>query len=235
MDDTKKAKKLAFNFLTQYTTQKITLDRLVEIIKMQGFDIIDYDKYKNSAATEKLIDALEIRSLIEQGKAVTYKSDDIKVIFICEQLNENEKLYALAHEEGHIYCEHLKEENIEYNVYEEKEANEFAHYLLNPSLGFRINIFYRLNKRIFVALICLIVSTFIIMPCTINVFTRNKKVTYAEDKYTGNYYVTQSGIKYHREDCVYIKGRKTKILTEKMLKSDNYEPCKVCLPNEEEK
>ena len=45
------------------------------------------------------------------------------------------KLYALAHELGHIFCNHFSTNSQSVSsVKEEREANEFAHYMLHPDL-----------------------------------------------------------------------------------------------------
>ena len=56
-------------------------------------------------------------------------------------MTNDEKLYALAHELGHIFCNHFsKNSQSVSSVKEEREANEFAHYLLEPSCGVKVNV-----------------------------------------------------------------------------------------------
>ena len=45
------------------------------------------------------------------------------------------------------------------------------------------------------------------------------------------YYVTPTGKKYHREDCIFIKDKKNvERLTDKEYYSGEYDPCQICLP-----
>lgn len=221
----------ASDFLKKFSLSQLSLDSLLKVFQNQGFDIIEYSSTKNSESVSKLISALDIEKYLSDGKALAYKSDDIKLIFICEDLTADEKLYALAHEEGHVFCGHLRNGNVLYSVEEEREANEFAHYILHPNVFQRAKTFIKQNKKLSIATLCLALVIIIMIPCSIHIFTSKDKPVYSET-YNGNYYITQSGTKYHREDCTYIKGRKTQVLTEKKLKSGHYEPCKVCLPNE---
>ena len=221
----------ASDFFKKFSVGQLSLDSLLKVFQNQGFDIIEYSCSKNSESINALISALDIQKYLSDGKAFAYKSDDIKLIFICEDLTADEKLYALAHEEGHVFCGHLRNGNVLYSVEEEREANEFAHYILHPNVFQRAKIFIKENKKISIATICLVLATIIIISYSIHIFTSKDKPVYSET-YNGNYYITQSGTKYHRNDCVYVQGRKTQILTEKKLESGNYEPCKVCLPNE---
>lgn len=221
----------ASDFFKKFSVGQLSLDSLLKVFQNQGFDIIEYSCSKNSESVNALISALDIEKYLSDGKAFAYKSDDIKLIFICEDLTTDEKLYALAHEEGHVFCGHLLDGNVLYSVEEEQEANEFAHYVLHPSVFQKAKSFIKQNKKLSIAIICLALVIIMMIPCSIHIFTSKDKPVYSET-YNGNYYITQSGTKYHRNDCVYVQGRKTQILTEKKLESGNYEPCKVCLPNE---
>ena len=53
-----------------------------------------------------------------------------------------------------------------------------------------------------------------------------------EQSYYGEYYLTESGNKYHKEECIFIKD-KTNVqrITVKEFESGEYAPCKMCLPN----
>lgn len=58
------------------------------------------------------------------------------IVFIHEDLNEEEKTKVLAHENGHIYLGHFSSSQvIGKDVQEEYEANEFAHYLQTDSVA----------------------------------------------------------------------------------------------------
>ena len=244
MNKTKHIRQKALQFLREFAFYTPSLEDLLTVLKKQGFDIIEYSLYDNTEAVEKLITALNLEKNILTGKALVYKSGDIKLIFVCEDLSADEKLYALSHEEGHIYCNHLQEGNVSYSVEEEREANEFAHYVLHPTLPQQIVAFVKNYKKISVAICCLIFVAIITIAGIVHtlVSTFTKDVHYGDKHYVQSsssepyqiedYYVTLSGTKYHAKNCRYIKGRDTKVLPQDKAKNSKYQPCKVCLPNE---
>ena len=139
-------------------------------------------------------------------------------------MTADEKLYALAHEEGHIAFGHLCNGACGGNVVEEEYvANEFAHYLLNPPLWLKAVVTIKSHKKqsFWIVVIALVLA--IAIPVTVNIIQ--------SQSYYGEYYVTENGTKYHEKDCMIIKDRShTRRLTEKDYYSGDYEPCQVCLP-----
>lgn len=53
-----------------------------------------------------------------------------------------------------------------------------------------------------------------------------------EKKYYGEYYITESGQKYHEEGCIFVKYKdNVHRMTTDEYESGDYEPCQICLPN----
>lgn len=53
-----------------------------------------------------------------------------------------------------------------------------------------------------------------------------------DKKYYGNYYITESGQKYHEAGCIFVKDKdNVHRMTIDEFESGNYEPCQICLPN----
>ena len=51
--------------------------------------------------------------------------------------------------------------------------------------------------------------------------------------YYGDYYITKSGEKYHKEGCIFVKDKKNiERLTEEKYYSGEYEACQICLPED---
>ena len=131
----------------------------------------------------------------------------------------------LAHEEGHIYCNHLTSTPVlGRDVIEEHEANEFAHYLLHQSVWQKIGCVVKGHKKtsaaIVVAIALLVVSGFI-----------GYKI-YCGNTYYGEYYITSTGNKYHDKECGYVKGKdNVERMTREQYESGEYEPCGKCLAN----
>ena len=220
----KEAKNKAKLLLLEYGIRKVTLENLIYIIQAQGFEIIEYSQSDKSEAVWQVLASLHLTAYANSGKAFAYKCGKSKLLFICEEMTADEKLYALAHEEGHIAFGHLCNGACDGNAVEEEYvANEFAHYLLHPPLLLKFATTVKSNKKkaLWVALIAL--SMAVIIPLTVNVIQSRS--------YYGEYYVTESGSKYHEKDCMTIKDRSNvRRLTEKDYYSGDYEPCHVCLP-----
>lgn len=78
---------------------------------------------------------------------------------------------------------------------EEREVNEFAHYLLKPLFSTKLSIMlYKYKKLLIISISVLIVVTvvFSIWKYTVN-----------EKSYPVEYYKITNGEKYHERDCMY--------------------------------
>ena len=224
MNETQCGKSFAAQILKKYKMIKPSLDELVYIASENGYDIIDYSKDKNPDSIITLVDRLSIQSYIETGTAFTYKNNETKLIFLCESMTNDEKIYALAHELGHIFCNHFGTNSQSVScVKEEREANEFAHYLLVPSFGVKVNVLlskYRKPFTIAVSILIVITAAFSIWKYAVD-----------EKPYSEGYYRTANGEKYHKKNCIIIKDKNNvKRITEKDMRTKKYEPCRVCLP-----
>lgn len=225
------AKIAATSVLRQYRVSKVTLDSLCAIVKDQGFELIDFDPVASNDSFNLLTKELDLPSQILQQNAFVYKRQNVKLLFIREDLSEEEKLYAVSHELGHILCGHLNHSYFSnLSVEQEHEANEFSHYLLHPSKGWKITMFIERNK--WFSLLCI----FVIMVISILFATRK---TFPENNVgsrllpviegTG-YYVTSGGNKYHTSSCTMIKSRSNvREITPDELTGGIYQPCQICL------
>ena len=141
-----------------------------------------------------------------------------------EGLSDDEKLIVLAHELGHIVCGHMVQSNIiGSDVQEEYQANEFAHYVLKPGVSSKLQRYVWSNAKavcavaMIAAIIIAIMITFIVVS--------NEKTYYSE------YYITESGQKYHKKKCIFVKDKSNvHKLTNDQIESGEYEPCRLCLP-----
>lgn len=217
-------RKTAFSVLRKHRIINPSLDDLVQIAKELGLDVIDYSKSSSDSSAEVLIRELGLESFAKSGKSFLYQNNKIKLIFLCETMDAKEKLYALAHELGHVYCGHLKDGtccNVA-DMEEEHEANEFAHYLLHSGWVNKASLVVCRHKIlsiiISVLIICCIISIPIITQAQLN------------QSYYGEYYVTENGEKYHKKYCPIIKDKtNTHRLTIEEYDTGDYEPCQICL------
>lgn len=213
--------KKAFQIYKQLRYKTINLDDIVDILGKYGFEIIDYSRGKNEPSIDYIIEQLKVRSLIEKNEAFLCISGSVKMVFISEELSADEKTYALAHELGHIICDHCKIGiATECSFEEEYQANEFAHYLLNPGILISLKAKLVRNRKtvIVVGLLFILLSA-----CLIGNAIYKSNLKYCD------YYLTESGEKYHVKDCYYIRGKKTRRMTKEEYNSKEYEPCLVCI------
>ena len=207
---------LANELLTRYKLKRPTLEDIVYLVGENGYEIIDFEP--GSPSAENLFRELALTEAIYSQDAFLYTNRDVKLLFLKDTLDAEEKRVAAAHELGHIVCGHTQTRP---SAKEEYEANEFVHFFLNPAARLRFrNLTARHKWR--TGIIILAIAIIVVG----GVFAYNSVI---EQKYT-QYYVTTSGKKYHLRNCTQITG-KTNIrrLSREDLAAGNYEPCDTCL------
>ena len=218
------AKQSAKSFQREFSIYSITYPALKEAVEKQGYTVVEFNHIYNEKAVACLIDALNISDAVLRSRGFTYADCNHRVVFIHEDLSDDEKLMVLAHEEGHIYCRHMNTSLIiGQDVQDEYEANEFAHYLLNPSSSSKIKrILHRHKKAVLISIIGLALLTVAVAAlCYIH----------KQQLYYGDYYITESGNKYHKKDCIFVKDKtNARRMIEEEFESGEYEPCRICLP-----
>ena len=218
-------KKTVSAFKKKYRLNEITEETICSTLEKQGYTTIYFNAILNDGNVEQIISNLNLEDTITRHKGFTYSNDKYRLVFINEDLSSEERLMILAHEEGHIFCEHMNcSPIIGQDVRQEHEANEFAHYLLYPDNAERIKSALRNRKKTLISICaCLL---FIAIGVAIFSFVKS------EPSYYGSYYVTTSGNKYHEKGCIFVKNKDNiRILTKEELESGEYEPCQICLPN----
>lgn len=224
MNNNVKAKAKAF--LNEYRLSEVTLGDLRRIITSQGYTIVEFNHIFNEGPVSRLIEMLGLDEMVETCKGFTYADRQRRLVFLHEDLSENEKLLVLAHEEGHIYCGHLSSVPIiGRDVVEEHEANEFTHYILTRSTGSRLRCFVKEHKRA-VSLTAAVLAAVVIGLIAFNAVQRSAAIPY------GTYYITSTGNRYHEESCIFVKN-KTNVhrMTIEEFQSGKYTPCGICLPH----
>lgn len=214
------AKKTVLEFKRKYNLKIIHSAILWDVLTTQGYTLIEYNSIDNKEDVSSLVDALQLQDQITCSKCFTYQNNKYRIIFVHEDLNEEERAIVLAHEAGHIWNGHMCTNNIlGVDIVQEYEANEFAHYLLMDKTG-------KSKKRKVIVLVCALILTL----CAGTGLCL--KQNYDKAVFTDNLYRTETGDKYHVRDCMYIKD-KTNVyrLTREEFDSGEYEPCGACKPN----
>ncbi len=213
-----KPQHLAKGLLTRYKLKRPTLEDIIYLVEDRGYEIIDFDP--KTASAEKLFQELGIREPVFSQDAFLYTNGDVKLLFLRDGLDAEEKRYAAAHELGHIVCGHSQTKP---SVKEEYEANEFVHFFLNPSRGIRLrNMTARHKWR----------TAAILLAVLIVVAGGIMGYNYLMDQKYSPYYATSLGHRYHLRNCTQINGKtNVRRLTKNELESGEFEPCGTCLSN----
>lgn len=64
------AKKEAAKFLTEYNLKSITTENLKEILKMQGYTVIEFNNIFNDKDVSALINALDLKETVEHARGL---------------------------------------------------------------------------------------------------------------------------------------------------------------------
>ena len=200
---------------------------LEEAFEKQGFTIIDFSPAVNDPDVETLIQSLKLAELTKKSNGFLYADENFRLVFVNEKLSEEERLIVLAHEEGHYYCGHAATRKIVgHDVHEEYDANEFAHYLLHQPASRHIAEALK-QKRKVIGIVILLALLGIGGIVALRKYNEKRL-------YEGEFYVTATGEKYHRKNCVTIEGHEIRRLTKEDAESGRYEPCGVCIPDVEQ-
>lgn len=222
-----KVKKIAGRFIRKHKLTTINYSELKAAVNNMGYTVIEFDKNYNDEDVSTIIENLNLSEAISVSRGFTLVTNDFRLIFISENLNDEEKLLVLAHEVGHIACGHFSNVPIiGKDVIDEYEASEFSHYLLNRGYIHKIMDYICVCRR--TSILSLIALCLAVIFLCVNLFSKN------ETEYKDDFYITSTGQRYHRKECIHIKN-KTNVekLTVVMFESGDYSPCAVCLPDEE--
>lgn len=214
-------RKQASNFKKKYGLKIINSSTLSDALRAQGYSIIEFNGVKEKSAVADLIEALHLEDQIAHSRSFTYQDNKYRLIFVHEDLNEEERVVVLAHEQGHIWNQHMhKDSPIGVDIIHEHEANEFAHFLLEDRFG-------RKKKNRIIISICVAV---VLLLGTAGIVAKD---THDKAVYTDDLYRTETGKKYHIKNCIYIKDRTDVYrLTLEEFNSGEYEPCSACMPDD---
>ncbi len=129
------AKKAARHFVLKYNLHggNLTAEKIKDILRRQGFLLFRHNK--DGASTGKVQAVLESLDLAEYAKGkdgFTYISRTDKAVFTSNHMGEDEEMYVLLHEQGHISCNHSEQRGVlaYSDVLCEQEANAFTFYVM---------------------------------------------------------------------------------------------------------
>ena len=217
-------KKKVVSFVRSERLSSVTCQSLSNAVKNLGYTIIGFTRGINDKNVETLISEFQLNDLVKTSNGFIFSSGDYRLLFVNNDLSPKEKTIVLAHEIGHIVCKHVhSDQGIGFDVQEEYEANEFAHYLLNSSVSQKTTAWITTHKKAVIS----IIVVFVLILGSISITLTVKK----QNSYYGEYYITSTGSKYHKKNCVFVKNKNdVRRLTKEEFESGDYEPCQTCLP-----
>ncbi len=203
---------------------QINFETLTKHMESTGFAVVLFND------TNKLIKRYSLEETAKAKSAFTYVDKTSSLIFIRENLHANDKLLQLLHEIGHITLGHLKGNYLRVTEIAETEyqANHFAHLVLRPKA---------LPAFMFPLGIC-VLSALLFVSFSYNIILSNKQNAIQTENYsistevysktnTEYVYITQTGSKYHTQECNYASNS---IRLELEEAKKLYTPCKHCNP-----
>ena len=208
----KSVSKAAIKFIKKDIKKKTDFKSVASYLKTQGYAVVFYEHDKNN----ELIDKYNLSEYSKTVDAFTFRKNDLKIVFINANISSEDKLFLLLHETGHIILEHLSEDKLISNSrLQDIEADAFAHTVLNPPKT-------KLSIPVWIACIILSLS----FASGVALSATSPSAATAAESYV---YITSTGDKYHRKECIFANRTKT-MAVEKSEAKQIHEPCLVCNP-----
>lgn len=218
--------KKVLEFAREHQILRINSENLIKAITDCGYEV----KYFRPCATEgkaqQLFEILNIKEFADGEDAFTYADINNRIVFVSKTLSEKEKCIVLSHELGHIYLKHMcnKKFIAGQNIEQEKEANEFSHYLMNGGWFFKMCMFLNNYRGKIILSVIGVILTITILGYLVG------RISSGEENNT--YYVTENGEKYHEKGCKHLEDNNIlKSGKRNKLEDSGYSPCGDCLGN----
>lgn len=100
-------KKKTNEFIKKNQLKSISYINLKNAIEKEGYTVIEFNSIVNDENVETIISNLNLGDIRTKSRGFTYSDVNYRLIFINEDMNEEEKILVLSHEIGHIMCNHI--------------------------------------------------------------------------------------------------------------------------------
>lgn len=210
------AQREARTFLAQFHHRPFSVSDLEKALQAQGFSLVEYSRTSNCKEVTTLLTALRLTDYAAGLSAFTYQDANLRIVFMLENLSQQEQMILLSHELGHILCHHLDHMSITgpgTGVTQEQEANEFSTRLMQYNQSCR-------PKRIALGVSAALAA--IALVCAL-LFSTSASTN-------ESVFLTQSGRCYHKADCIFVEGKDNlTALSLQQAEAAGYEPCSWCI------
>lgn len=200
--------------LIRREVKEVTLKNVERYARTKSWSV---QYYGDGGAADQFLASVEMLEYAQSVDSFTYLDGLRRIIFIKHDFQDNQRLFLLLHEIGHLILGH----NIGRLSFEdEREANRFAEKCLRP-----------------VYPKCIVIVSIIAAVMCILFFGSIALNDVSPDETADNYYnsdlvyITEHGEKFHRADCMYVESKNNVIsITRSEALRIGKEPCKVCRP-----
>lgn len=204
----------------------ITLPSVVRYAEKLGYSVL----FGNTEETNTVLRRFELNDYACGKKAFTYIGV-AKFIYVDDTCSEQDKLYLILHELGHIT------ENADASlapcdsVREEVRADAFAYEVVTGEQA------HATRRMLCASLLAVFLSMFALF--TAQPKGRSDSLYVCRESFEQNaeavpvaeyVYILPSGTKYHAKDCRFVTSSAVSVLREEL--PDSYASCKVCHPDE---
>ncbi len=210
---------------------KLTFVNVEKILNKLGYSVVFF----NTPDGDKEIERYELAEEAEKLKSFTY-AKTARIVFINDDLHSDDKLYLSLHELGHIILGHVGDGKLttRNSILVDIEADNFAYSIMYPP---KRNLYYVLAATIALLIFTLFGVSYVYNPNKpVQVQAISTQNLVQSDTSQSNLalsdavYVTSSGKKFHRADCMYVKNKNNVTHFERDTATRLYEPCSVCNP-----
>ena len=94
----------ARTFLSQFHRRPFTVSDLEKALQEQGFSLVEYSRVSNGKEVATLLTSLRLFDYAARQSAFTYQDPHLRIVFMQENLSQQEQIILLSHELGHILC-----------------------------------------------------------------------------------------------------------------------------------
>ena len=210
---------------------KLTFVNVEKVLNKLGYSVVFFD----TPDGDKEIERYELAKEAKKLKSFTY-AKTAHIVFINDVLHSDDKLYLALHELGHIILGHVGDGKLttRNSILVDIEADNFAYSIIYPSKR------TALYNLIAAAILSVSIAFSTCYVCAYNNHPQGQLVSTQSFVYTDApqtdipqsdaVYVTSSGKKFHRADCMYVKNKNNVTHLERDTATRLYEPCSVCNP-----
>jgi len=136
----------AWEFLEKYDVSKMDEGNLINALFDQGYTVVEFDRSFSGINVKRMLDHLGMVEKAASSACFTYSDKNYKLIFLSDELSDEDKLRSLACEQWYILNEYFANNPQKTaGSSDEKDAQAFAGHILSPSGTYRFLHFMKRN------------------------------------------------------------------------------------------